>query len=91
MKSIKMLLINLFAWWGQRHRHRGQSCGHSRGRRGWTSRAAPTCTLLCVKQTDTDELLYRTGSSAWYSLMTHRGGMEIGRKGGSAGTGYMYA
>ena len=58
---------------------------------GGTSRAAPTCTLLCVKQTDTDELLYRTGSSAWYSLMTHRGGMEIGRKGGSAGTGYMYA
>ena len=58
---------------------------------GGTSRAVPTCTLSCVKQTDTDELLYRTRSSAWYSLMTYRGGMEIGRKGGSAGTGYMYA
>ena len=35
MESRKIVLKNLFAGQGQRDRHREQTCGHSRGRRGW--------------------------------------------------------
>ena len=31
----KMVLVNLFAGQSWRHRHREQTCGHSRGRRKW--------------------------------------------------------
>ena len=34
MESRKMILMNLFAGQEWRHRHREQTCGHSRGRRG---------------------------------------------------------
>ena len=35
-------------------------------------------TLLCVKQTACGKLLYSTGSSAWCSVVTERGGKEGG-------------
>ena len=35
MESRKMLLMNLFAGQQWRQRRREQTCGHSRGRRGW--------------------------------------------------------
>ena len=34
-ESRKMILMNLFSGKEWRHRHREQTCGHSRGRRGW--------------------------------------------------------
>ena len=35
MESRNMILINLFSGEQWRRRHREQTCGHSRGRRGW--------------------------------------------------------
>ena len=35
LESRKMVLMNLFAWQQRRHGRRAQTCGHSRGRRGW--------------------------------------------------------
>ena len=35
MESRKMVFMSLFAGQEYRHRHRGQTCGHSGGRRGW--------------------------------------------------------
>ena len=35
MKSRKTVLMNLRAGQEQRHRHREQTYGHSRGRSGW--------------------------------------------------------
>ena len=35
---------------------------------------APTYTLPCVKYIASGKLLYSTGSSAWWSVMTQRGG-----------------
>ena len=37
MESRKMVLMNLFAGQQWRHRHREQTCGNSRGRRGGTN------------------------------------------------------
>ena len=37
-------------------------------------------TLPCLKYIASRKLLYSTGSSAWCSVMTWRGGMEDGRK-----------
>ena len=34
MESRKVMLMNLFAQWQQRHRHGEQTCGQSGGRRG---------------------------------------------------------
>ena len=35
MKPKKMVLVNLFAEQQQRLRYKEETCGHSRGRRGW--------------------------------------------------------
>ena len=35
LECRKMVLMNLFAGQGKRHRQREQTCGHSRERRGW--------------------------------------------------------
>ena len=35
MEFRKIVLMNLFAGKGWRHRCREWACGHSRGRRGW--------------------------------------------------------
>ena len=35
MESRKMVLMNLSAGQQWKRRHREQTCGHSRGRRGW--------------------------------------------------------
>ena len=35
MESRKIVLMDLFAGKQWRHRFRKQTCGHSRGRRGW--------------------------------------------------------
>ena len=35
------------------------------------------------------KLLDNTGFSAWYSLITYRGGMWVGVEGGSGGRGHM--
>ena len=35
MESRKMVLMKLFVGQQWRRRHREQTCGHSRGRRGW--------------------------------------------------------
>ena len=35
VESRKMVLMKLFARQEQRHRHRGQTCGHGGRRRGW--------------------------------------------------------
>ena len=37
-------------------------------------------TLSCVKQIGIERLLYNTGSPAWHSVMTQRGGVGEGRK-----------
>ena len=60
MESRKMMLMNLFAQWQERHRHREQTCGCSGGMRGLDNweRSIETYTLPYVKQIAIGNLLY---------------------------------
>ena len=69
MESRKIVLKNLFAGQGQRDRHREQTCGHSRGRRGWDE-LRETFTLPYIKQIASGKLLYNTRSSTQCSVTT---------------------
>ena len=56
----------------------------------WES-STDTYTLPCVKDIASGKLMYSTGSSAWCSVMTYRGGIGVGGwEGGSRGRRYMY-
>ena len=64
LKSRKIVLMNLFAEKEWRHRHREQTCGHSRGtedRKNWES-IIDTYIVSWVKYKPSGNLLYNTGS-----------------------------
>ena len=73
-----MVLINLFAGWEWRCRHREQIYRHSGERGGETNEeySIDIYTLPCVKQTAGGKLLHSTGSSAQCTVM-----MGVGRAG----------
>ena len=75
MESRKMVLMNLPAGKEQTHRHRKQTCGHSKVRQ--TEQAVLTYIHYLVKQIASGKLLYNTGSSAWCSVTTCSGGMGM--------------
>ena len=65
MESRKMVGMNLTAGQQWRHRHREQTCGHSKGRRGWDrlrEQRGNTCITVC-KIREPFNLLYDSGSS----------------------------
>ena len=60
----------------QTHRHREQTCG-CQGREGWGGKdwevGISRCKLVYIKQITTKDLLYSTGNSTQYSVMTYMG------------------
>ena len=74
MESRKMVLMNLFAGQQWRRRHREQTYGHSRGRRGWDVWRAwhgNIYTIIC--KTASGNLLCDVGSSTQGSVTTYGG------------------
>lgn len=67
-----MISMDLFARKEWRCRYREQTCGHSRGRRGWDmEKVALTCIYtMCLEQIAGEKLLHNTGSQASSSVMT---------------------
>ena len=63
--------------------------GEEEGGRNWEI-TFDINTLPCVKQIASGNLVYSTGSSAWFSLMTYMGGIGGEWEGGPRGRGYMY-
>ena len=47
------------------------------GTNGQSSINIYTLPVLCVKQSTDEKLLYYTGSSAWHSVMTWKGGIRV--------------
>ena len=71
LESIRMVLMNLFAGQQWRRRHREQTYGHSRGRRGWDVWRAwhgNIYTIIC--KTAIGNLLCDAGSSTRGSVTT---------------------
>ena len=73
-----MVLMNLSARQHWRHRHREESCGHRRRRRGGkggtnSESNTETYALLYVEQITGGKLLYNTKSSTWCSVTTLEG------------------
>ena len=68
--------MNLFTKQKQSHRYRKQTYGYQRGKVGgginWEIRI-DTYTLLFIKQKSNENLLYSTGNSTQYSVMTYMG------------------
>ena len=77
-----MVLMSLFAGQQQRRRHREQTCGHSRGRRGWDGlRESHGNIHMTTCEIDSQgNLLCDAGSQHWCSVTTSgRGWKAEGR------------
>ena len=72
MESRNMAPMILFAGQQRRHRHKEQTFQHSGERIGWMTweGSLETYTLTYVKQRDSGNLLYDSGSSNWGSVTT---------------------
>jgi len=81
MESRKIVLMYQFTGKKWRCKWREWTCGHSgaRSKTNWGS-STDIYTLSCVKHIASGKLLYNTGSPAWCSVMTWRGGMGEGKE-----------
>ena len=90
MDSRKIVLMKLFAGQEYRHRHREQTCGHRRWRRGWDRpTGALKHTHYICKERANGKLLYNTGSSTQCTLQP-RGWVQWGWEVGLRSKGHVY-
>ena len=70
-----MIQMNLFTKQKQSHRHRKQTYGYQRGKGGGINEqfGINIYTLLHIKQITNKDLLYSTGNSTQYFVITYKG------------------